>query len=426
MNSKSNDKLKSWAKDALLIAAVGLGTFIFLHYSFHRTTRHSTNSPYRSAQVIRSTHTDASTAELQHPTLSPKHSVDTDSSPQSQATITRRPDLPNRVKESQPAFGTALLLKISGASTGTLLPTPGYQSTVDPNLFFSLREKALSDDKWKSLGQRQTLEVLELANSNLTDQRMMYLKDLRDLKGLDISKTHITDKGIAVLKDFPKLELLIMNGIDLSKTDAHSLSKLTALKELDISNTGINSKALSNLRALKQLENLRLESSNLSDTVFQSIAKMKQLQQLDLNKTNINDKQIKLLAPLTHLNDLRLQGTAITDNGVSTVGGFPLLTRLDLSSNRKIGDAGIAQLRGLKHLYWIGLGDTNVTNKALDVIGNFSTLEELGLRKTAVDDSQLYKLRNLPLKAIALRDSRVTLRGLKQLQEWIPGVQIDY
>lgn len=82
--------------------------------------------------------------------------------------------------------------------------------------------------------------VLQMANSDVTDQTLSYLAKLKSLRELDVAGSQITDAGVAKLSGLTKLQKLI---ISRTKVSDHGLGllldKLPELKQLDVRETRV-------------------------------------------------------------------------------------------------------------------------------------------------------------------------------------------
>jgi hypothetical protein len=75
----------------------------------------------------------------------------------------------------------------------------------------TLTVTGVKDFDYATLKDRANLEVLQMANGDVTDQTLDYLKGLKELRELDLSNTQVTDKGLRVLRELPQLQVLRLN-----------------------------------------------------------------------------------------------------------------------------------------------------------------------------------------------------------------------
>lgn len=90
--------------------------------------------------------------------------------------------------------------------------------------------------KWK-----RSTAVLQMANSDVTDETLAFIAGMSDLKELDLSKTQVTDAGLKIVAELPKLERLRL--ADTSITDAgfrETLLPKESLVFLDLRRTKVS------------------------------------------------------------------------------------------------------------------------------------------------------------------------------------------
>ncbi|HEX9314256.1 MAG TPA: hypothetical protein VGA71_02445, partial [Actinomycetota bacterium] len=100
------------------------------------------------------------------------------------------------------------------------------------------------------------------------------------------------------------------------------------------------------------------------------------------------------------------------------------LRELILSGSR-VTDAGLASLGGARSLRRLSLWDTRVTDAGPAHLHELPFLTELDLGATAITDQGLAQLAALPLRRLALRDSLVSLEGLRALREALPRCRVE-
>lgn len=87
--------------------------------------------------------------------------------------------------------------------------------------------------------------VLQMANSDVTDQTLESLRELRQLRELDLNSSKITDAGLRVLAELPKLKILRIRGTAVTDEGFRGvLLESPTLTELDARDTSISAKSL--------------------------------------------------------------------------------------------------------------------------------------------------------------------------------------
>jgi hypothetical protein len=93
---------------------------------------------------------------------------------------------------------------------------------------------------YASLQNKPDVVVLQMANSDVTDETLNYLRGMNQLRELDLNDTKVTDDGLAVLAELPRLEDLRLARTAI--TDAgfrkHLLGK-ESLRKLDLTGTKV-------------------------------------------------------------------------------------------------------------------------------------------------------------------------------------------
>jgi hypothetical protein len=142
-------------------------------------------------------------------------------------------------------------------------------------------------------------------------------------------------------------------------------------------------------------------------------------------KRTATDEGVARMAHLTGLRRLRLSKShAVTDAGLAHLARLRRLRELDLYWTG-VGDAGLEHLAGLVHLRDLHLGLTRVQGPGLRLLSGLQWLEWLSLEDTDVDDSVVPHLGALrALRTVALWGTRMSTRGIAELQASLPAARI--
>jgi hypothetical protein len=111
----------------------------------------------------------------------------------------------------------------------------------------------LPDYDYATLSGKTDIQVLQMANANVTDHTLQHLQHMRVLKELDLNDTQITDVGLASLARLPALEKLRLRNTKI--TDAgfwQHLFDLERLDELDLTGTAVAGKTVRAWKAAKK------------------------------------------------------------------------------------------------------------------------------------------------------------------------------
>ena len=119
------------------------------------------------------------------------------------------------------------------------------EKIVDGELHLTLNGWDRPADDYAVLEMKPNTVVLQMANSDVTDETVGFLAGLQKLQELDLNDTQVTDTGLAVLAQLPRLRVLRLRGTKITNDGfrEHLLAKPTLL-ELDVRETEVASKTL--------------------------------------------------------------------------------------------------------------------------------------------------------------------------------------
>lgn len=390
--------------------------------------------------------------------------------------------------------GLESLRAATGLTSLNLNRTPNAGGTMDIVAGFgSLKELRLDGCEWlrdehlAQLAPLTKLEILSLAETNVTVGSLFYLGQLPKLKFLVLDDCpNISDETIDALIEFSKPRRLSMS---LSGTDitAEGLKRLrNGLPGITIN---LRPETLVGLRAIGERGQFtsndrgeilgfrrRTEITGfihpLQPGDLTIVGTVGSLVDLNLEGTNVDDSMLMELPQMSHLESLRLSGTQITDDGLKTLASFPNLQTLWILqdaiegrglthlqqtpklSNLKVqtqsGDeilrhvtqatelkslwidapltnAAISQLASLPRLHYLALIDTRIRAAGIERLATCPSLTELRMDNGLVDDSDIDAIASVrSLKAVALIQTSVTREGRDRLRQLRPGLTIQW
>jgi hypothetical protein len=149
------------------------------------------------------------------------------------------------------------------------------------------------------------------------------------------------------------------------------------------------------------------------------------LQSVHPTKKLVTDEDLQHLSHLTGLRSLDCsKGHKITDAGVAHLRDMVEMRRLDLYWSA-VTDAALSSLTRMAHLEYLHLGLTRIKGPGLARLVALQRLQVLNLENTDVDDAALpYLARQQSLRKLILWGTRVSVRGLKDLQAVLPGTEV--
>lgn len=366
---------------------------------------------------------------------------------------------------TSPYLGRLRALHLSGNG----INTPGIHALVRSPLFRSLRSLDLSrniaigDTATRLLTrtqQAENLEVLNLANTNLTLDGVLdllqsaYLPSLRDLNlsGARVSMAQQTFSS----HNPPEMKVLAqLRSLDLSESRAsfmlsiflHSLSS-TNLHSLSLRNITADAKAaeliarsssLANLTAL-DLRHNRLDGGGVH--ILADSRHLTSLRCLNVGFNNIRDTGAKAIAESPHLRCLRTLDLA--GNGIGGPGLLALAESVNLDylhtlnvGKNFIGPDSVRALTDsphLRHLRHLDFGDAYLEEECGRILAaapNMERLRTLRLAKNLLGDGGAKALAQSPylkrLILLDLNDNRIGKAGAEALAlaSWRRMQQLD-
>jgi hypothetical protein len=97
--------------------------------------------------------------------------------------------------------------------------------------------------------------VLQMANSDVTDETLEYLKPMKQLQELDLNDTQISDVGLCLLAEMPNLQILRLRKTQVTDQGFKDcLAGNETLRELDLRETKVASKTLREWKEKKKDE----------------------------------------------------------------------------------------------------------------------------------------------------------------------------
>ena len=210
-----------------------------------------------------------------------------------------------------------------------------------------------------------------------------HLPKLINLKELNLSNTDLGDREMVVVARLPKLQILALQQVAISDSGVQQLSRLTQLKSLDLSGSLVTGTGFRSLGFANSLASLNIGVTRVSDQTIQYVKQFPNLVSLDLSSnTRLTDSSLDQIKALTKLKQLMLRRTAVSSMGLSKLGGLDL-TAVDLAST-KIGDSAATQLAAWKNMQVMLLADTQITDAAMGKFKGLQALTKLDVSRTSV------------------------------------------
>jgi Leucine-rich repeat (LRR) protein len=107
----------------------------------------------------------------------------------------------------------------------------------------TLTVTGLKDFDYATLKEKPYLEVLQMANEDVTDQTLENLKGLTNLRELDLNNTQITDEGLKILNELPELKILRLKNTKITDEGFRQfLLQKESLEQLNLDKTSVTRK----------------------------------------------------------------------------------------------------------------------------------------------------------------------------------------
>jgi Leucine-rich repeat (LRR) protein len=336
---------------------------------------------------------------------------------------------------------------------------------IDESYWLTVKKDKDADAILKALKGVRAFGVVNLSESNVTDDGLRALEGYSNLRALRLNgcekvtgvglepfaktpregsfklecqSSGVTDAGCKVIATIPKLWSLNLASTKMTDDGLAALSKLDGLKLFDVNFTSINGTGFQ-AKGWATLESISAMSTELTDGALEPIGAMPILTSFQADRTGITDVGVKHLARSKSIADLYLRDTKITDTGLAELGKMPALRELSLSfvpiagagfaafpensplteleiPSTKLNGAGAKNLARFKELTNLAIKDCPLADKDLGFLKELKKLKELSLNNVEAGDGTMMLLGTLPeLEKVSLEKTKITDTGLKAL-----------
>lgn len=228
--------------------------------------------------------------------------------------------------------------------------------------------------------------------------------------------------SLGCLITFPALSLFKDNQTKVIDEDAPLLASISDKNEQQIFGLSQNTKDL-NFKSEKG----RLDFTNqkLTDDQLVKVPQPNSITTIRANSTQLETlNSIPRFPNLTHLS---VGKTHVGDKSLKNLSGLKHLIFLDLQDNQ-ITDAAIPMISKMRSLHYLDLSGTRVTPKGLKALKSIPNLDELKLRNSSFDKSDVEIFApSLPpdCKVSLAGSSKITESKLQELSEYFPDLKFD-
>ncbi len=205
----------------------------------------------------------------------------------------------------------------------------------------------------------------------------------------------------------------------LKKLPANSFVKL------DLGKLGIESRDLANISHLTGLQSLDLAQTDIDDAALQYLKPLTNLQFISFSQTLVKGHTLGELANLPKLVRLHLSHCDMDPSTLSALSKFKSLVHLHIDSD-KVSDSTIDSLLPLKQLEDLTMdGNTTITDTGVKKLVCLKNLHHLSLNDSKVTCAGIMTLKLLPLTALHVASTRVTIGSLTTLRNAFPHCEIE-
>jgi hypothetical protein len=200
---------------------------------------------------------------------------------------------------------------------------------------------ALSDDRfWHKAGEaRGIVQVpitavlaVEASYDAVQHPQLLTAYGPDFFTALDFSKVETDDTTVAKISSLSGLKVLDLRDSDLSDQGLRQLSGCRKLEQLSLSRTAVTDKGLDCLPVIDSLQDLRLNGTKVTDSGLKVLQKFRQLEKLSITDCHITDTGVRAIAGLPEITDLVLDGNPkITAKGLLQLSQLKKLRRLCVS-----------------------------------------------------------------------------------------------
>jgi serine/threonine protein kinase/uncharacterized membrane protein len=259
----------------------------------------------------------------------------------------------------------------------------------------------------------------------VTDAGLAYFRNCKNLVHLAAIHTPITDAGLAHFKDCKLTDLRVAGS---AVTDAGlAYFKDCKLKALWAGQLPVTDDVLRKFTDLQELGLLHLEQTKVTDAGLAHFKGSKKISDLNLSSTAVTDAGVLHLANCKDMYMVSLADTGIKDAGLAMFNGCSRVWQLNLNGTQ-VTDAGLVHLKDCGGLIGLNLGleGTQVTGAGLAHL-RAGKLHAINLNKTGMTDDGLEHLRKqVELKHVHLRKTKVTAEGVRALSMALPKCKIEW
>jgi hypothetical protein len=277
-------------------------------------------------------------------------------------------------------IGRTAFVKASNASTATTVvhDAKAVQSAKQDQDIVSLDEKDIANEIQDEVNRDPEEAHFKLRYFRATDETLAPLARLWRLRSVDLSCSKIGDNGLAYIEKCP-LEILILAETQVTDAGMVHVANMKRLESLDLYDTKVSNSGLAHLAGVTSLHVLKIGGTQITGDGLENLLPLKSLKELDVNdlKNSMTEEGLATISKFANLTQLNLGGDRVTATGIAALANLPKLGNLSLArTNLSAGE--IDALAKLKHLEVLDVEASSVTIKDLNTLAKeLPSLEQL-------------------------------------------------
>lgn len=309
----------------------------------------------------------------------------------------------------------------------------------------------ITDNGLKCLGALENLKRFEMPGLRVRDSSIAYcIKHMRNLEELDVSRCCLAGDGTLASLAEPSSMPCSLKSLRMMFTNitddglSRSLPYFSGLDYINVESCNVSDVGLIHLKHAKHLRAACLSDTQAGNDTMEALSHLKKLSILDVSFTNsINNIGLKYIGRMHGLNHLVLEslercskdgfkhltflqcleslnifGCQVTDDVCSLISKIISLKRLDVGWG-EMTSAGVKELSRLPKLKHLSLAHCRcIRDDSMPFLLNMKRLSSLNLSECRISDTTLPLLSNLPrLKVLCLADTPIKCHILEDLVE---------
>lgn len=252
----------------------------------------------------------------------------------------------------------------------------------------------LSADGARHISKILTLKYLNLSRNKIGPEGAKALVALKDsLERLELVDSEIGDDGMRALGSLSKLRILQVPKNDISHAGAQGLARLRNLSFLDLGQNHIGDVGAAHLSGIGYLERLNIPGNSIGDDGACSLSHIKGLQELSASQNRIGDRGVSCIADRATLTHINLSHNSITKKGAEEFARLPRLISLNLEGNM-VGDEGAISIcrNASSMLHALHLAQCGIGDSAVPAISQLVSLHHLDLSRNSISDAGIKEI----------------------------------